>query len=127
MMVGVDEIDNNRLVTIGEFARSARLTSKALRVYEEQGILRPIMVDASTGYRRYSLDQVREARLIGLLRSVDMSLADIRGLLGAQTECPEQAVDRLDRHLDNLENRHDSRRVLIRHIQAVLREEQPAM
>ncbi|MGP3915848.1 MerR family DNA-binding transcriptional regulator [Nonomuraea sp. 10N515B] len=42
-----------RLLTIGAFARAARLSPKALRLYDELGLLRPAAVDGGSGYRFY--------------------------------------------------------------------------
>jgi MerR family regulatory protein len=39
------------LVSIGEFSRLSRLSPKALRLYDELGLLVPDHVDAATGYR----------------------------------------------------------------------------
>ncbi|MFG1603941.1 MerR family transcriptional regulator [Actinoplanes sp. NPDC049265] len=66
------------LLTIGGFARAAGLTPKALRLYDEQGLLRPAAVDAANGYRFYTHEQLGRARLIARLRRVDMPLARIR-------------------------------------------------
>lgn len=41
------------LLTIGEFSRATRLSVKALRFYDEKGVLRPVWVDEATGYRHY--------------------------------------------------------------------------
>ena len=65
------------LLTIGAFAREARLTPKALRLYDESGLLRPAAVDAESGYRFYDQSQVSHARLIGRLREIGMPLAEI--------------------------------------------------
>jgi DNA-binding transcriptional MerR regulator len=40
-------------------------------------------VDAGTGYRLYARDQVEAARLVGLLRRLDMPLAVIATVLAA--------------------------------------------
>ncbi len=113
-----------QLLTIGEFARQARLTPKALRIYDEIGLLRPLEVDACNGRRRYGSRQVRQAQLIGMLRGVDLSLAEIASMLGDLDANPDLAVARLDRHLIGLEARHASRKVLLRHVRAILREEE---
>ena len=47
-----------KLLTIGEFARASRLSPKALRLYDELGLLRPVRVDEYSGYRYYSPDQL---------------------------------------------------------------------
>lgn len=113
------------LLTIGDFARLARLTTKALRIYDELGLLRPAQVDRSNGYRRYTAEQAGPARLIGLLRGADVGLAEIGALLADLDTDRGLATERLSRHLDLLEAQHTSRRLLIRHIHAVIREEDP--
>ncbi|MGC9961976.1 MAG: MerR family transcriptional regulator [Acidimicrobiales bacterium] len=125
MIAHVPENDVGPLLTIGEFAQQTRLTAKALRVYDETGLLRPLGVDPRNGYRRYGTAQVRTGRLIGMLRGADVSLAEIGRLLADLEADRDEAVRRLDRHLMELELRHTSRRLLIRHIHAILREETP--
>lgn len=68
-------------LTIGAFARRTGLSLKALRRYDESGLLIPAAVDEHTGYRYYSPGQEARARQISLLRSVDMPLARIAELL----------------------------------------------
>ncbi|WP_043626901.1 MerR family transcriptional regulator [Nonomuraea candida] len=67
-----------RLLTIGAFARAAGLSPKALRLYDELGLLRPAAVDGESGYRFYDPAQLERARLIVWLRRLDMPLARIR-------------------------------------------------
>ncbi|GAA1603282.1 MerR family transcriptional regulator [Actinoplanes couchii] len=66
------------LMTIGAFARMARLSPKALRLYDELGLLPPAAVDGESGYRFYHPEQLEKARLIVWLRRLGMPLADIR-------------------------------------------------
>lgn len=65
------------LLSIGAFARATRLSHKALRVYDERGILTPARVDPDSGYRFYRRDQLERARLIAWLRRLGMPLARI--------------------------------------------------
>jgi serine/threonine protein phosphatase PrpC len=65
-------------LTIGTFARATRLSPKALRLYDELGLLRPATVDASSGYRYYAPAQVEQARLIAWLRRLGMPLVRIQ-------------------------------------------------
>lgn len=116
-----------QLLAIGEFADRTRLTAKALRIYDETGLLRPAEVDPLNGHRRYGAGQVRQGRLISMLRGAGMSLSDIGVLLADLEMSRDVAVARLDRHLADLEARHASRRVLIQHIHATLREEERPM
>jgi DNA-binding transcriptional MerR regulator len=77
------------LLPIGRFARLAGLTIGALRHYDEEGVLVPADTDTATGYRRYRRDQLAEARAVGALRDLELSLPAIRSLL--------EAVDHADR------------------------------
>jgi DNA-binding transcriptional MerR regulator len=116
-----------QLLSTGEFGDQTRLTLKALRIYDEIGLLRPAEVDQWNGHRRYRPTQIRQGRLIGMLRAADMGLAEIGMLLADLDVSRDLAVTRLDQHLAQLEARHTSRRFLIRHIHATLREEEPPM
>ncbi len=69
------------LVSIGEFARLSRLSPKALRLYDELGLLVPAEVDAETGYRWYADTQLERARVVALLRRIGVPLARIRDIL----------------------------------------------
>jgi DNA-binding transcriptional MerR regulator len=69
------------LLTIGEFARESGLSAKALRLYDESGLLRPAHVDGLTGYRYYVTEQLARARRISLLRRLDMPLATVAEVL----------------------------------------------
>lgn len=118
---------DGELLTIGEVARLTRLTPKALRLYDEKGLLSPARVDEWTGYRHYSSAEVERARLIGLLRGVDMPLAEIAALLADFEVDRDEAVARLQRHLSALEELQASRRTLSHHIQTVLEGKGSAM
>jgi PPM family protein phosphatase len=67
-----------RLLPIGAFARATRLTPKALRLYDELGLLPPAFVDPASGYRFYDPAQLERARLVAWLRRLGMPLARIR-------------------------------------------------
>jgi DNA-binding transcriptional MerR regulator len=83
------------LVPIGTFARRCRLSVKALRHYDELGLLRPRHVDLTTGYRYYSRQQAPAALAIALLRSLDVPLPAIRELL--RDDDPETLARVLER------------------------------
>ncbi|MFB7237289.1 MerR family transcriptional regulator [Streptomyces sp. NPDC056534] len=65
------------MLTIGDFARASRLSAKALRRYDELGLLPPARVDPFTGYRYYAEEQLERARLIAWLRGIGMPLAEV--------------------------------------------------
>ena len=62
-------------LSIGEFARVSGLTPKALRLYDELGLLPPADVDPRSGYRSYDPAQLGRARLVAWLRGLGMPLA----------------------------------------------------
>ncbi|MFH8609108.1 MerR family transcriptional regulator [Streptomyces sp. NPDC018029] len=66
------------MLTIGAFAKASRLSPKALRLYDELGLLPPARVDPVTGYRLYAPDQLDRARLVAWLRRLGMPLARIQ-------------------------------------------------
>lgn len=77
-------------IPIGEFARSCRLTVKALRHYDELGLLTPDHVARKTSYRYYTHDQAKSAIVIAMLRDLDVPLPTIRAVLAAKD--PERAA-----------------------------------
>lgn len=81
------------LLTIGAFAAAAHLTPKALRLYDELGLLPPAAVDPNSGYRLYDPAQLDRARLIARLRQIGMPLADIRAACGVEPAATAEAVD----------------------------------
>ncbi|HEX9402223.1 MAG TPA: helix-turn-helix domain-containing protein, partial [Anaeromyxobacter sp.] len=80
------------LVPIGRFSKVARLSVKALRRYDEQGLLRPALVDRDTGYRYYALSQALEAERIRLLRSLELPLEEIRRFLAVPDPAARRAL-----------------------------------
>jgi DNA-binding transcriptional MerR regulator/predicted N-acetyltransferase YhbS len=64
-----------------EFSAVTGLSVKALRLYDERGLLVPARVDRTTGYRRYTEDQIATAGRIALLRRAGIGLADIARFL----------------------------------------------
>jgi DNA-binding transcriptional MerR regulator len=52
------------MVSIGEFARLGGVSVRALRHYDEIGLLRPASVDPETGYRCYAPAQLGQLNRI---------------------------------------------------------------
>lgn len=77
------DVPDEELLTIGAFAARARLSAKALRLYDRLGLLAPAYVDEVSGYRYYRAGQVERARLVALLRQLDMPLARIAEVVAA--------------------------------------------
>lgn len=71
----------SELLSIGAFSRRSRLSLKALRLYDQLGLLSPARIDPDSGYRYYGEHQIARARLIGLLRRLDMPLQRIAAVI----------------------------------------------
>ncbi|MDR7274035.1 MerR family transcriptional regulator [Catenuloplanes atrovinosus] len=80
------------LLTIGAFARLSRLSPKALRLYDDLGLLPPAAVDPSSGYRLYDPAQLERARLVAWLRRLGMPLARIRDVCALPPDEAAHAV-----------------------------------
>ncbi|RRJ85542.1 MerR family transcriptional regulator [Gulosibacter macacae] len=65
------------MLTIGAFAQLTGLTVKALRHYDELGVLKPAEVDIHSGYRYYRPEQLRTAATISVLRGIGLSIPEI--------------------------------------------------
>lgn len=74
---------------IGDFSRVSLVTVKALRYYDELGLLKPARVDAFTGYRYYSASQLTRLNRILALKDMGLSLEQIAHLLD-QEPTPDQ-------------------------------------
>ncbi len=66
---------------IGDFSRLSRVSVKALRYYDELGLLKPMMIDRWTGYRYYSAEQLPRLNRILAFKELGLSLEQIAQLL----------------------------------------------
>jgi DNA-binding transcriptional MerR regulator len=102
--------ETGELMTAGRFSLATMLSAKALRLYADRGLLPPRWVDPSNGYRYYSDDQVRTGWLIALLRSAELSLDEIAGIVGASAA---DALAALERATDGAHRRAESNQAVL--------------
>jgi DNA-binding transcriptional MerR regulator len=88
------------LLSIGAFANMTRLSIKALRLYDQLGILQPLYIDPQSGYRYYGVDQISSARMIRNMRDMDMPLALIRRMFAVLGVSQAQAELLVRQHLE---------------------------
>lgn len=69
---------------IGEFARMGQVSVRALRHYDELGLLKPLEIDRFTGYRYYSTRQLPRLNRILAFKEVGLSLEQIGQLLDTE-------------------------------------------
>ena len=101
-MTGQNE---QQLLSIGQFRRLSRLSRKALRLYDDRGLLPPAIVDPQNGYRFYTRPQVITARRIRLLRLMEMPLEGIAEVLQVWAAEPATARRLIEGHVKRMRKR----------------------
>lgn len=91
---------SNRHFSPAEAARRLGVSSKALRLYEQRGLVTPLRTDA--GWRVYGPEQMARAREIVALRALGFSLAQVARVLTGDATGLEPA---LAGHQQQLESR----------------------
>ena len=92
---------------IGDLAARAGVTAKALRFYEQAGLLPPPARTAA-GYRDYDATALARLRFVKAAQAAGLSLAEIREVLAlreAQGPPCEHVAALLDRHAAELDAR----------------------
>ena len=108
------------LVSIGQFSKMTYLSVKALRYYHDVGLLEPALVDPTTGYRHYAVDQVGTAQAIRRFRDLEMPIEEVRQLLGAPDEATRNRA--ILTHLERMHRQLDQTRAAVESLQGLLSE-----
>ena len=77
------------MLKISDFSKLSLVSVKALRYYDERGLLKPVRVDPSTGYRFYSASQLTLLNRILAMKDMGLDLSQIALLLD-QEPTPDQ-------------------------------------
>ena len=115
-MSGGDEM--GRRYKIGELAELSGVSVRALRFYEEAGLLAPGR-DSTNGYRLYAAEDVDRLQEILLLRHLGVAVRDIAPLLSTTSDDRAAA---LACHLDGLIAERDQLNTLIATVERTLAE-----
>jgi DNA-binding transcriptional MerR regulator len=110
--------EHDQLIPIGQFAAASRLSLKALRLYDQNGLLPARHVDPESGYRYYAFEQLRAATVIGLLRRAGMPLAEIGAILD------DPSPVRLDEYAASLEAELAERSRVLAYVRLYLKEQE---
>lgn len=70
--------ENHPQLMIGKVASLYDITVQTLRHYDKIGLFRPEVINPDTGYRYYSVNQLRHLEYILFLRSLQFSLPEIQ-------------------------------------------------
>ena len=71
------------LFKIGDFSRLTRVSVKALRYYDDLGLLPPAQIDRYTSYRYYTMEQLPRLNRILALKDLGLTLEQIGHVLDA--------------------------------------------
>jgi DNA-binding transcriptional MerR regulator/effector-binding domain-containing protein len=112
------------LLSIGEFSRMTFLSVKTLRHYHETGLLAPVHVDPSTGYRYYDVSQVTTAQVIRRFRDLDLPIEHLRAFLDAPDEEARNGV--IVDHLNRMSTQLQETQATVDSLRRMLVEEEAA-
>lgn len=92
---------------IGLFSKINQVTIKALRYYDDIGLLKPAYIDEHTGYRYYELSQSYDLHRIQFLKNLGLNLKEIQQILQGKSkdELLKQKKAGLLKELADLTNR----------------------
>jgi DNA-binding transcriptional MerR regulator len=90
-------------LSIGELAQATGLTVRALRHYQDLGLLAPAEVDPATRYRVYGPEQLERALTIARLRRLGLPLTRIRDYLATGSAAERRRL--LEEHRAELDAR----------------------
>jgi effector-binding domain-containing protein len=113
------------LVSIGQFSKMTRLSVKALRLYDEIGLVSPAYVDPSSRYRYYELGQANRAEAVRILRMVEMPLDEIRAIL--EIDDPELVHKQLVAHRERLAERLAAQERTLAYLESLIQRKEGIM
>lgn len=90
-------------IRIGEMAELFHISSRTLRLYHDMGLLVPWEIDEETGYRYYSSKQFERLEKILQMRSLGISLKQIKSMLDGNNLSVFEAL--LSERIDQLNER----------------------
>ncbi len=108
-------------IPIGQFSKLTRLSVKALRLYDEKGLLVPDVVDTDSRYRYYTRDQLRRAEVIRVLRSLEMPLRVIASVL--EMDDSSQVVTELEAHKAQVVEQLAAKQRAVAYLDALIKEQ----
>lgn len=86
------------MIPIGEFSKICEVSTKALRYYEEIELIKPIYVHPKTGYRYFSIDQLKTMLFINRLKQYHFSLDEIKNLIDTNNEALDEQIETALKH-----------------------------
>lgn len=95
------------MLSIGEFSKICKVSTKTLRYYEKIGLLYPAKINASSGYRYYTIDQMKQMLLIDRLKGYAFSLDEIKQLLIHSNGSQDRFINAMQHKKKELQEKSD--------------------
>ncbi|WNS41783.1 MerR family transcriptional regulator [Paenibacillus sp. MMS20-IR301] len=118
----------NMMFRIGEISKLFGIPQQTLRYYDKIGLFSPAHVNQETGYRYYTLSQLQQLHHIKVLKSINLSIAEIKNssiddwdlnkldiLYSAQIKHIEQSIEELTKLKQGIQLRQDIFKALKSH------------
>lgn len=127
------------LLTIGQMAKLNHVSEQTLRLYDRLGLLTPFKRDDENGYRYYDIKQCAQLDMIQYMKSLGMSLKEIKKHLGnndllhiqsilhqkknqideqiRELKFQKRAIERTIESFERYENSPPDGKILIEHIE----------
>ena len=90
------------MLSIGEFSKICKVSTKTLRYYAEIGLILPNKINPENGYRYYSIEQLETMLLINRLKSYYFSLEEIKDIMDSKEMQDEKLVIELNRKKEEI-------------------------
>ncbi len=87
-------------LTIGQMAELNHVSQQTLRLYDREGLLKPLLTDRNTGYRYYHIIQSARLDFIQNMKLYGMTLREIRSLL--ENSDPESIKMTLESQIEKI-------------------------
>ena len=96
-------------LTIGQMARINHISEQTLRLYDRMDILKPDSINMQTGYRYYNIRQCARLDMIQYMKSMGMSLTEIKqqlnkGDVPLVRQVLQRQLQNLDKQIMELQN-----------------------
>lgn len=114
-----EHVDESELMQVGDLAKEAGKTVRAIHLYEELSLLKPV-ARSKGRYRLYSRDALTRIRWIGKLQDMGFSLTDIQSVVrdwetggsasGAMRKMREVYARKLEETREHLRRLHELER-----------------
>jgi two-component system chemotaxis response regulator CheY len=111
--------------TIGEISKIVKISTNALRYYDEIGLLKPVAVKNDNQYRYYSDEQVKDIMFITELKQYGFSLGEIKDLIKNKDnkKLKQMLEQKFIEVNDNIMKLKQNSKILERRISELIKEE----